>query len=96
MFYELFCAVEDALLLERMNIVAEEKMKKKTSFDDKALLVKSLQQVLKHFSTRLEYIFRKSCICLFKNRARKSSYASAYLSLFDDLCHMGLFCGIEI
>lgn len=33
-----------------------------TSFEDNALLVKSLQQELKHFSTRLEYIRRKSCI----------------------------------
>lgn len=34
----------------------------RTSFDDRALLVKSLQHDVKHFSTRFEYIFKKSCI----------------------------------
>lgn len=32
-----------------------------TSLFDNALLVKSLQHVLKHFSVRAEYIFKKSC-----------------------------------
>lgn len=32
------------------------------SLDDNALLVKSLQQELKHRSTRFEYIRKKSCI----------------------------------
>lgn len=36
----------------------------KTSLDDNALLVKSLTHVLKHFSTKFEYIRRKSCIYL--------------------------------
>ena len=35
----------------------------RTSFDERALLVKSLQHVLKHLSTIFEYIFKKSCIC---------------------------------
>lgn len=34
----------------------------RTSFVDRALLVKSLQHDVKQRSTRLEYIFRKSCI----------------------------------
>jgi len=62
-FYEFFCTVEDALLLEKDEHCPKREKMKKTSFDDKALLVKSLQQVLKHFSTRFEYILRKSCIC---------------------------------
>lgn len=33
-----------------------------TSLEESALLVKSLQHVLKHFSARLAYIRRKSCI----------------------------------
>ena len=33
-----------------------------TSFEDNALLVKSLQHDVKHRSTRLEYIRMKSCI----------------------------------
>ena len=33
-----------------------------TSFEDRALLVKSLQHEVKHRSTKLEYIFKKSCI----------------------------------
>jgi hypothetical protein len=70
MFYELFCAVEYTLLLEMMNTYPnKEEDERKTSFDDKALLVKSLQQVLKHFSTRLEYILRKSFIYLFDKLA---------------------------
>jgi len=36
-----------------------------SSFEDKALLVKSLQHAVKHRSTRLEYIYKKSCICFF-------------------------------
>lgn len=41
----------------------ENKCTKQTSFDERALLVKSLQQEVKHFSTRLAYNFKKSCIC---------------------------------
>jgi len=36
-----------------------------SSFDDKALLVKSLQHDMKHRSKRVEYIRMKSCICFF-------------------------------
>lgn len=36
-----------------------------SSFEERALLVKSLQHEVKHRSTRLEYIFKKSCICFF-------------------------------
>ena len=36
---------------------------KRTSFDESALLVKSLQHELKQRSTRFEYMRMKSCIC---------------------------------
>lgn len=44
---------------------------RRTSFDDKALLVKSLQHEVKHRSTRLEYMRRKSCIYEKQRRVRR-------------------------
>ena len=38
-----------------------------TSFDESALLVKSLQHELKHRSTKFEYMRMKSCICIATN-----------------------------
>ena len=46
----------------QLNRFWRETGRKRTSFDDKALLVKSLQHELKQRSTKLEYILRKSCI----------------------------------
>ena len=40
----------------------DEGVMRRTSFEERALLVKSLQHEVKHRSTRLEYIFKKSCI----------------------------------
>ncbi len=68
-FNELFSTVQDTRLLvgglfmkgkvRTHKYLCEEEL---ASFDVRALLVKSLQHVLKHFSARLAYMRRKSCI----------------------------------
>ena len=49
-----------------------------TSFDDNALLVKSLQHVLKHFSTTVAYIRKKSCICHIRLRFERDFKQEKY------------------
>ena len=67
---------------------------KQTSLDDSALLVKSLQQELKHFSTKLEYIRRKSCIWAQNELLVGLGKRGAYLFFLNDFGHLSLFSGI--
>ncbi len=68
MFNKLFGTVHDTRLLKILKIFYGQNLEKTfseeklTSFDVRALLVKSLQHVLKHFSARLAYMRSKSCI----------------------------------
>lgn len=63
----------------------------RTSLEDRAFEVKSLQQDVKHLSTRLEYMRRKSCICgqsvacVSAGLPRRLVAWEADLLLFDDL-----------
>lgn len=66
-----------------------------TSLDDKALLVKSLQHVMKHFSTRLEYMRRKSCIYSAVQLMVSVSTRKRHLSFLNNLGHMCLLSGVE-
>jgi hypothetical protein len=64
-----------------------------TSFDDSDLLVKSLQHVLKHFSTSLPYIVRKPWNWAFRNSVSgRVGDAGQYLALLDELIDVGLLC----
>lgn len=66
------------------------------SLDDKAFEEKSLQHVLKHFSTRFEYIRRKSCIWTVSKTGFERYEGVANLSFLNDFCHMSLLGGIEV
>jgi hypothetical protein len=67
-----------------------------TSLDVKALVVKSLQHVLKHFSTMFEYILRKSCIYSWLRSHKSERRCVSNLLLLDDFGHMSLFGRVEI
>lgn len=69
--------------------------KANTSFDDKALLVKSLQHVVKHFSTRLEYMRRKSCIYFTVQEMVSARNFERYLSFLNNFGHMCLLSCVE-
>lgn len=67
-----------------------------TSFEERALLVKSLQQVLKHFSARLAYMRRKSCILLANEVPHNRQRKWTYLLLLNNFGHVCLFGGVEV
>ena len=92
------CAMRDARAVRGSG---GERNHQLTSLEERAFDVKSLQQEVKHRSTRLEYMRRKSCIC-----GRKTAHASAIralpttratdLLLFNDLGHVGLLGRVHL
>lgn len=72
-----------------------------TSFEDRALDVKSLQHAVKHRSTRFEYMRMKSCICAervwFSGAVRSVGRAcAADLLLLDNPVHVGLLGRVHL
>ena len=110
-FEELVCAVEDTLLLRRQTrILANiwrrwasiDEWRRRTSFDDNALLVKSLQHALKQRSTRFEYIRMKSCIWRGEGEDASISWHAAqrrrrwHLLPLNDPSHVGLLGRVHL
>ena len=74
-------------------------VRRRTSFEDRALLVKSLQHEVKHRSTRLEYIFRKSCIwgaVRARNQYDANSTEGPNLLLFQYPRHLSLLGRVQL
>ena len=97
MFYELFCAVEDALLLEKMNIhPTRKKMNEWPLLMTKPCLWSRYSKCWS-ISRRGWNTFWGSLASIYlTSRLEIRAEVGAHLSFLDDLCHMGLFCGIKI
>ena len=95
--YELFCAVENALLLEKMNIhPTRKKMKERPLLMTRPYLWSHYSKCWSS-SRRDGHTFWGSLASIYlTSELGIRTEIGTYLSFLDDLCHMGLFCGIKV